>query len=157
VAPLQQNASRSLGKGKPPLEGGEEQRIQAMDASQETLHDGKRESVNLQETLRDGQQESVKLQKLRDHWFVKYADILNGVPSELPPLREINHWIPLIDDGKRYYYHLPCCPDAIKPQLMEKMKQYVGAGWWIPKVVLQAAPLLCIPKKSGKLRTVVDC
>jgi len=88
---------------------------------------------------------------------VKYADILNGVPPELPPLREINHRIPLIDDGKRYYYHLPCCPDTMKPQLMEKMKQYVGAGWWIPKAVLQAAPLLCIPKKSGKLRMVVDC
>jgi len=45
----------------------------------------------------------------------------------------------------------------MKPQLMEKMKQDVGAGWWIPKAVPQAAPLLCIPKKSGKLRTVVDC
>jgi len=100
-----------------------------MDTSQETLCDGKQESVNLQETLRNGQRESVKLQKLRDHWFMKYADILNGVPSELPLLREINHWIPLIDDGKRYYYHLPCCPDTMKLQLMEKMKQYVGTGW----------------------------
>jgi len=45
----------------------------------------------------------------------------------------------------------------MKPQLMEKMKQYVGVGWWIPKAVPQAAPLLCIPKKLGKLRTVVDC
>jgi len=45
----------------------------------------------------------------------------------------------------------------MKPQLMEKMKQYVGAGWWIPKAVPQAALLLCIPKKSGKLRMVVDC
>jgi len=128
-----------------------------MDASQETLRDGKRESVNLQETLHNGQQESVKLQKLHDHWFAKYADILNRVPLELPPLREINHQIPLIDDGKQYYYYLPCCPDAMKLQLMEKMKQYVGVGWWIPKAVPQAAPLLCIPKKSGKLRMVVDC
>ena len=114
-----------------------------MDASQDTLHDEK--------------QESIKLQTLHDRWFVKYANILNRVPPELPPLREINHWVPLIDDGKRYYYHLLCCPDAMKPQLMEKMKQYVGAGWWIPKVVLQAALLLCILKKSGKLRTVMDC
>jgi len=45
----------------------------------------------------------------------------------------------------------------MKLQLMEKMKQYMGAGWWILKAVPQAAPLLCIPKKSGKLRTVVDC
>jgi len=128
-----------------------------MDTSQETLRDEKRESINLQETLHDQQRESVKLQQLHDHWFAKYADILNGVPPELPPLREINHQIPLIDNGKRYYYHLPHCPDAMKPQLMEKMKQYMGAGWWILKAVPQAAPLLCIPKKSGKLRTVVDC
>jgi len=45
----------------------------------------------------------------------------------------------------------------MKLQLMEKMKQYMGVGWWILKVVPQAAPLLCIPKKSGKLRTVMDC
>jgi len=157
VAPLQQNTSCSLGKGKPPLEGGEEQRVQAMDASQETLCDGKQESVNHQETLCNGQQESVKLQKLHDHWFVKYANILNRVPPELPLLRQINHQIPLIDNGKQYYYHLPCCPDTMKLQLMEKMKQYVGVGWWIPKAVLQAALLLCILKKLGKLRMVVDC
>ena len=45
----------------------------------------------------------------------------------------------------------------MKLQLMEKMKQYMGVGWWILKAVPQAAPLLCIPKKLGKLRTVIDC
>ena len=79
------------------------------------------------------------------------------MPSELPPLREINHHIPLMDDGKRYNYHLPRCPNAMKPQLMEKLRLYVDSGWWVPKAVPQAAPLLCIPKKTGKLRTVVDC
>jgi len=99
----------------------------------------------------------IKFQKRREHWYTKFADIFNGVPPGLPPLREINHRIPLIDDGKRYHYHLPRCPDAMKPQLMEKLRQYVDAGWWVPKAVPQAAPLLCIPKKTGKLRTVVDC
>lgn len=45
----------------------------------------------------------------------------------------------------------------MKPQLMEKLQHYVDVGWWIPKAVPQLAPLLCIPKKMGKLRTVVDC
>jgi len=45
----------------------------------------------------------------------------------------------------------------MKPQLMDKLQQYVNLGWWIPKAVLQAAPLLCIPKKTGKLQTVVNC
>ena len=42
------------------------------------------------------------------------------------------------------------------------MKNYMpksaamDAGWWEPQYVKQAAPLLCIQKKDGKLRTVVD-
>jgi hypothetical protein len=99
----------------------------------------------------------MNLQQLRERWFMVYADIMNGAPKKLPPLREINHQIPLIDEGKRYHYHLPHCPDAMKPQLMEKIRQYVDTKWWIPKAVPQAAPLLCIPKKTGKIRTVVDC
>jgi hypothetical protein len=75
----------------------------------------------------------------------------------LPPLREINHRIPLIDDNKWYNYYLPRCPDAMKPQFMEKLRTYVDARWWIPKAISQAVLLLCIPKKSGKLHTVVDC
>ena len=93
----------------------------------------------------------------RERWFTKYKDILNGAPPEPPPLRDINHRIPLIDESKRYYYHLPCCPEAMKPQLLEKLQQYMKVGWWIAKAVPQAAPLLCIPKKTGTLRTVVDC
>lgn len=40
---------------------------------------------------------------------------------------------------------------------MEKLQLYMDMGWWIPKAVPQVAPLLCIPKKTGKLQTVVDC
>ena len=123
--------------------GGEEKCIQVMD----TMHRG---SSNYM-------QEPKNLQTLCEQWFTKYADIVNGVPLELPPLRAVNHHIPLISDNKRYHYHLPRCPDAMKPQLREKLRQYIKAGWWIPKMASQAAPLLCIPKKLGKLRTVVDC
>jgi hypothetical protein len=56
-----------------------------------------------------------------ERWFAEYMDILGGVLLELPPLWEINHRIPLIDVSKRYYYHLPQCPEAMKPQLMEKL------------------------------------
>jgi hypothetical protein len=105
----------------------------------------------------ESQEPTLDIQTLWDRWFVEYADILNGVPLVLPPLREINHRIPLIDKNKQYNYHLPRCPDTMKPQLMEKLRMYVDTGWWIPKAVSQATPLLCIPKKSGKLCTVVDC
>lgn len=82
---------------------------------------------------------------------------MSGVPEELPPFREINHTIPLIDEGKLYKYHLPRCPDSLKPQLLEKMARYERAGWWISENVPQAMPMMCIVKKDGKLRTVFDC
>ena len=106
---------------------------------------------------RDKEKEPINIQECCEHWFTEFADIFNGVPPGLLPLREINHRIPLIDEGKRYHYHLPFCPNAMKLQLLEKVWQYVDAGWWIPKAVPQAVPLLCIPKKMGKLRMVIDC
>ena len=94
---------------------------------------------------------------LRTHWFEDYADITSGVPERLPPLREVNHRIPLIDDKFVYHYQLPRCAEAVKPLLLEKIRKYTDADWWISATVPQAAPLLCIAKKSGGLRTVVDC
>jgi hypothetical protein len=32
----------------------------------------------------------------------------------------------------------------------------VKANWWIPITTDQAAPILCIPKKEGTLRTIID-
>ena len=55
---------------------------------------------------------------------------MSGVPENLPPLREINHLIPLIDEGKTYCYHLPRCPDVLKPQLINKINRYERAGTW---------------------------
>jgi hypothetical protein len=77
----------------------------------------------------------INLQTICEYLFTKFADIFGGVLPELPPLREINHCIPLIEDSKQYYYHLPHCPDAMKLQLIDKLWQYVDLGWWIPKAV----------------------
>ncbi|KIK50191.1 hypothetical protein GYMLUDRAFT_143110, partial [Collybiopsis luxurians FD-317 M1] len=73
-------------------------------------------------------------------------DILSGVPETLPPLREINHRIQLINESKRYNYYMPHCPDSLKVQLSEKLERYSQAQWWISTTVPQAAPMLCIPK-----------
>jgi hypothetical protein len=43
-----------------------------------------------------------------------------------------------------------------RDELHTKINRYVGSGWWEPRSVMQAVPLLCNPKKDGKLRTVVD-
>ncbi|KAH9474277.1 hypothetical protein JR316_0013440 [Psilocybe cubensis] len=78
--------------------------------------------------------------RLRQQWHDEFVDIVHGTPNELPPFREVNHEIHLIDENKQYTYHLP---------------RYVNAGWWEARATSQAAPLMCIPKKDGKLRTVV--
>jgi hypothetical protein len=105
---------------------------------------------------RRGQLTSEDIPQLREHWGEEYADMFAGVPPEMPPLRVINHEINLIDDNKRINYRLPKCPDALREELSAKVKRYTDAGWWEPATVRQAAPMLCIPKKTGKLRTVFD-
>ncbi|KAG6883228.1 hypothetical protein C0995_012642, partial [Termitomyces sp. Mi166 len=89
-------------------------------------------------------------------WQPEFADIVNGTKEELPPWREVNHEINFIDENKQYKYHLPRCLQALQEQLCEKMNQYINAKWWEPWTVMQAAPLLCIPKKDGTLWTALD-
>ena len=101
--PSQRMHKRSQGFQKPLFEGGETKRIQLMDTTNNNnsiTADGKRKLT-------------IDFQKLREQWFTKYSDILSGVPPELPPLREINHRIPLIDESKRYAHRLPRCPEAM--------------------------------------------
>ncbi|OJT05306.1 Transposon Ty3-I Gag-Pol polyprotein, partial [Trametes pubescens] len=93
---------------------------------------------------------------LRTRWYEATEDIMRPAPDTLPPFREVDHRIPLIDEKKVYRYHLPRCAEAIKGDLLAKINRYVKAGWWRPATVPQAAPLLCVAKKNGKLRTVID-
>ena len=94
--------------------------------------------------------------RLRQQWCDEFQDIVNGTRGELPPWREVNHEIHLIDETKRYTYFTPRCPLSLREELYEKINRYTNAGWWEPKSVAQAAPLLCIPKRDGRLRTAVD-
>ncbi|KAI0039908.1 hypothetical protein FA95DRAFT_1469468, partial [Auriscalpium vulgare] len=84
--------------------------------------------------------------RLREGWYARFEDIMNGTPNRLPPMREVNHAIPLIDEEMKYRYHLSRCPEALQEQLKQKIARYVEAGWWGTATTAQAAPLLCIPK-----------
>ncbi|KAG6896337.1 hypothetical protein C0992_008925, partial [Termitomyces sp. T32_za158] len=86
----------------------------------------------------------------------EFADLLNGTKEELPPWREVNHKINFIDENKVYKYHLLRCLMALQQQLRDKTNQYLQAQWWEAQPASQAAPLLCIPKKDGTLRTALD-
>jgi hypothetical protein len=94
--------------------------------------------------------------RLREQWFKKFSDLFGEVPLELPPFREVNHEINLMDDHKQinYNYRLPKCPNQFKGALMEKIQRYTTAGWWVPATAKQAIPMLSIPKKNGTLRTI---
>jgi len=82
--------------------------------------------------------------------------MVQGVKEVLPPFREVNHEIHTIDENRRYTYHMPRCPSALREEFYQKLNRYINAGWWEARASSQAAPLICIPKKDGHIRTVVD-
>ena len=84
------------------------------------------------------------------------TDLVSGIPLRLPPIREVNHKINLIDPEKHIHYHLPKCPEHFREELSQKIERYTTAQWWIPAVAHQVVPMLCILKKNGKLRTVFN-
>ena len=89
-------------------------------------------------------------------WGDNITDLVSGIPLKLPPIQEVNHKINLIDPEKQIHYRLPKCPEHFHEELSQKIERYTTAQWWIPAVAHQAVPMLCIPKKNGKLRTVFD-
>ncbi|KAF8241016.1 hypothetical protein L208DRAFT_1230055 [Tricholoma matsutake] len=93
---------------------------------------------------------------LQEEWKHSCQNIFNGVPDKLPPLRDINHHIPLVDEKKKYNYYLPKCPDSMRKPLAEKIAKYCKAGWWCPAHAEQATLMLVVPKKTGKLCTVIN-
>jgi len=81
--------------------------------------------------------------------------------TKLPPLRAINHTIPLIDEDKIYPWHPSKCPGAFREQWCQKKNAYLRTGRWEITSARNTVPMLLIPKppKKGKpaeLRMVVD-
>jgi hypothetical protein len=128
---------------------------------QEKLYQQGDEAMFLMETrarekLKKDTYTDADIPSLCENWFTTFADIFNR-PEVLPPLRRINHKITLIDPNKVYNYYYPHCAESLKVELIEKINRYTKAGWWYEANVDQAAPMLCIPKKTGKLRMAIDC
>lgn len=77
----------------------------------------------------------------------------------LPPLRAINHKIPLIDEDKVYPWRPSRCPEVFREQWAEKRAAYINTGRWEVTTATNTMPMLLIPKpKKDKpeLRTVFD-
>ena len=77
-----------------------------------------------------------------------------------PPLRAINHTIPLIDEKTTYPWRPSRCPEAFRSQWAEKRDAYLKSGRWEITSAGNTVPMLLIPKPGTKdpvlLRTVVD-
>ena len=110
-----------------------------------------RAALSLDVVLRDND-----IPQLHRSWDNNITDLVSGIPLKLPPIQEVNHEINLIDPEKCIHYHLPKCPEHFRKELSQKIERYTTAQWWIPAVAHQAVPMLCIPKKNGKLHTVFN-
>jgi hypothetical protein len=81
--------------------------------------------------------------------------------TELPPLHEVNHRIPLIDPGKALPFWPSKCPEAFRSLWAEKQDHYLNAGRWRFATGANTAPMMFL-KKHGKpgdplrMRTVID-
>jgi Holliday junction resolvase RusA-like endonuclease len=81
--------------------------------------------------------------------------------TALPPLRAVNHTIPLKDEKKIYRFRPSKCPEAFRDQWRKKKNAYLETGRWRTATGHNAIPLLMIPKPSTtngqpSLRTVFD-
>ena len=103
----------------------------------------------------DKQIESVR-EELR-----QYADPLcrEMEETDLPPLRAINHTIPLVDESKTYSWRPSKCPEVFRAQWAEKRDAYIKSGRWKITSAGNTVPMLLIQKPGTNpplLRTVVD-
>lgn len=129
---------------------------ETIDELKETLMATTEQFISVEDINKD-QYSEADIPKLRAKWLDYCSEILQGTQEGLPPLREINHKIPLIDESKRYNYYMPRCPDSMREQLIDRIGAYTKAKWWEPCTSDQAAPMLCVPKKDNTLRCTIDC
>ncbi|KAF8222009.1 hypothetical protein L208DRAFT_1526273, partial [Tricholoma matsutake] len=90
------------------------------------------------------------LQWARDE-LIEYAHPLckEMVETGLPPLRAINHEIPLIDIGKVYPWRPSRCPKMFQPQWTVKKNAYLASGHWKVTSARNMVPMLLIPKPGA--------
>ncbi|CAG8640341.1 4465_t:CDS:1, partial [Acaulospora colombiana] len=100
------------------------------------------------------------LEKVREMLKEEASDLCK--PAEdtpLPPLRAINHRIPLKDESITLPYIPSRCPQAFREQWEKKRDAYLKTGRWKYETGPSAVPILFIAKKPGpngekRLRTV---
>ncbi|RPD82679.1 hypothetical protein L226DRAFT_541825 [Lentinus tigrinus ALCF2SS1-7] len=98
--------------------------------------------------------ESCAAELFEDHLEVarrelrQYAESIcqEASDSPLPPLRAINHTIPLKDESKIYHWRPSKCPDALRPLWIEKRDAYLKSGRWRMSNARNTSPMLLLTK-----------
>ena len=79
--------------------------------------------------------------------------------TDLPPLRIINHQIPLIDEKLIIPWRPSRLPEKFRDQWAAKRDTYIKSGRWKVTTLSNTVPMMLIPKtgdQQDKLRVVVD-
>lgn len=102
-----------------------------------------------------------RIKELRRELTTEAEELCKGIDeTPLPPLRDINHIIPLIDKNKVDIERASKCPEAMKGLFDEKYRTYVESGRWKHATGSNATPMLYLRKKtkdrSLQLRMVLD-
>ncbi|KAF8079210.1 hypothetical protein FPV67DRAFT_1776248 [Lyophyllum atratum] len=94
------------------------------------------------------------------HQLMDYAEAIccdNIADMEFPPLRAINHRIPLKDESKVYHWRPSKCPEALRKQWHEKKDAYLKTGRWEMSTASSSAPMMFLYKPgTDKMRSVYD-
>ncbi len=98
------------------------------------------------------------VEKARKHLLDYAAPLCVPVEdTELPPLRAINHKIPLINVNKVYSWRPSKCPEPLREQWIAKRNAYLKTGRWRITTATNASPMLLIYKPgTSLLRRVGD-
>jgi hypothetical protein len=98
-------------------------------------------------------------ERLRKKWLKEFEPLTSGIPEGLPPWREVNHRIELVDPNLVIRHRRAKCPEVLQELFREKIDRYVRNGWWVEAPVESAAPMMVLPKPKANglaIRTVVD-
>ena len=98
------------------------------------------------------------LDKIRRELRKEAEDLCSDTSkADLPPMRVINHSIPLINENKKYHYRPSKCPEAFRKQWLEKKSAYLKTGRWHTVTGHNPIPMLMIHKMSLSDRLPTLC
>ena len=79
---------------------------------------------------------------------------MDASDSPLPPLRTINHTIPLKEEAKTYSWRPSKCPDALHHLWIEKRNAYLKSGRWQMSNARNTLPMLLLTKPGTGIKGI---